>query len=583
MKKPPLKKPAGAIQFHGYFIALVAFLVIAVLGVSTSLIHNDTRYATATQSFGFEKGPNIKAYLMARYANTAFNLQEEARNYSQLLKNTPYDKDITQKAFHAQLYAGNMAQAIKLAHRLVKDEATPPPWQALFLLAIEAFKQKDYEKITQYLEKGKLLPREAVLFHLVELWSKVDSGQYTSVASLPLIPNLGWQNYLNHALVAEFLNSPAIAKSLYKKAWEKGGKTTDILNLYMQKPAHDTLGESAQKNHRAYIKDLSGTVGYTLFRPPYSEKKATGQKSIYHYFSEALYIYTKSLIDRGYHKLPVSFVQLIRHLDPNHTRASLVMVRHLRYQKKCPAALAVLDETQWKPPLRYEAQLEKILCLRDTGKDKSVMALVEKLVRTMPKNLLDRYFVETVSYAFQNNKSYTRQLNLYNQILTRARKSQEENWFFYFSRAEVLEKLDRWQEATKDLEVALVLSKDNPLVLNYLGYAWLSRNENMEKAIGLIKKAIQKDPKNPYIIDSLGWALYKQGKFDEAVTMLERAVNMLPDNHIINDHLGDAFWKSGRHIEARYQWKHARIFDSEKMLTASLNHKILHGLPKTTP
>ena len=67
-----------------------------------------------------------------------------------------------------------------------------------------------------------------------------------------------------------------------------------------------------------------------------------------------------------------------------------------------------------------------------------------------------------------------------------------------------------------------------------------------------------------YIVDSMGWVLYRLGDYEKAVQHLERAVELRPLDPIISDHLGDAYWKVGREHEARFQWRRALSLDPEK-------------------
>jgi Flp pilus assembly protein TadD len=73
----------------------------------------------------------------------------------------------------------------------------------------------------------------------------------------------------------------------------------------------------------------------------------------------------------------------------------------------------------------------------------------------------------------------------------------------------------------------------------------------------MLKRAVELRPTDGYIIDSVGWAYYRLGNFQEAVSWLERAIEQKPADPVINDHLGDAYWRVGRKLEARFQWQHA--------------------------
>ena len=61
-------------------------------------------------------------------------------------------------------------------------------------------------------------------------------------------------------------------------------------------------------------------------------------------------------------------------------------------------------------------------------------------------------------------------------------------------------------------------------------------------------------------MDSLGWVLYRLGRYDEAIEHMERAAELMPVDPVVNDHLGDVLWAVGRKTEARFQWKRALSF-----------------------
>ena len=116
-------------------------------------------------------------------------------------------------------------------------------------------------------------------------------------------------------------------------------------------------------------------------------------------------------------------------------------------------------------------------------------------------------------------------------------------------------------------------------MLNYLGYSWVDRGENLDEAFKMLHKAVELRPSDGYIVDSLGWGYYKLGKYDEAVKELERAIDLKPGDPTINEHLGDAYWRTGRKLEAHFQWNHARDLGPDPEDKAKILAKIDHGLP----
>ncbi len=122
------------------------------------------------------------------------------------------------------------------------------------------------------------------------------------------------------------------------------------------------------------------------------------------------------------------------------------------------------------------------------------------------------------------------------------------------------------------------LNPDQPQVLNYLGYSWVDQGMNLDRALEMIQKAVAASPNDGYIIDSLGWAYYRLGRYDEAVTQLEQAVKLRPNDPEINDHLGDAYWRVGRKLEARFQWNVAASVDEDGNVKARVAPKLADGL-----
>ena len=94
----------------------------------------------------------------------------------------------------------------------------------------------------------------------------------------------------------------------------------------------------------------------------------------------------------------------------------------------------------------------------------------------------------------------------------------------------------------------------------------------------MIRKAVKLQPRDGYIVDSLGWGYFRLKNYEEAVLELERAVLYRPEDPIINDHLGDAYWKVGRKTEAQFQWKRTLTLEPKNDLIRSVKEKLKYGL-----
>ena len=142
------------------------------------------------------------------------------------------------------------------------------------------------------------------------------------------------------------------------------------------------------------------------------------------------------------------------------------------------------------------------------------------------------------------------------------------------------ERLKQWDKAEADLRRALELKPGQPQVLNYLGYSFVELRTNMDEALDMIVRAVKAQPNDGYITDSLGWVLYRMGRYQEAVPHMERAAELVPVDPIINDHLGDVYWAVGRKREARFQWNRALSFDPEEQDAERIRRKLAVGLDK---
>jgi len=126
---------------------------------------------------------------------------------------------------------------------------------------------------------------------------------------------------------------------------------------------------------------------------------------------------------------------------------------------------------------------------------------------------------------------------------------------------------------------ALELQPEQPHVLNYLGYSWIDQGINLDEGMKMIKRAVEQRPDDGYIVDSLGWAYYRIGNYEDAVKHLERAIDLKPEDPTINEHLGDAYWRIGRTLEAKFQWAHARDLKPEPEELPKIEAKLENGLP----
>lgn len=141
---------------------------------------------------------------------------------------------------------------------------------------------------------------------------------------------------------------------------------------------------------------------------------------------------------------------------------------------------------------------------------------------------------------------------------------------FYFQygvaseQAGVLDKAAEMMKKTIELDPSAKIAAEAE---NFLGYMWVERNENLDEAGDLIRKAIETQPENGAFIDSLGWYLFKKGDYDKALTQLLHAEELTvkplrAEDAEILVHVGDTYQQLGKPGQALQYWQKALALDA---------------------
>jgi tetratricopeptide (TPR) repeat protein len=240
-------------------------------------------------------------------------------------------------------------------------------------------------------------------------------------------------------------------------------------------------------------------------------------------------------------------------------------------------ALQTVRAARVKAPNDYSLIRLEASVLTDTGRVEEAVKLIRGLVaKKLPVNPNTTNSGAEVSPMLYDDFS---NLLFVSQLYARAKKgslavaaaneahgiagSAERRQIAKLSLATAQEMTGSFTDAELTLRGILKESPGNPIALNNLGYFLVERNERLDEAVTLVKKALTVDPNNPSYIDSLGWAYFKLGKFIDAEKSLRSAVRFDSGSATIHEHLGDVLNKLGRQREARQSWQRALVLASE--------------------
>jgi Flp pilus assembly protein TadD len=274
------------------------------------------------------------------------------------------------------------------------------------------------------------------------------------------------------------------------------------------------------------------------------------------------------------------YLQLALYLNPNHALALTSLADIYEGMRKPELAIKTYERVSSASPLSHNARIQRALNLDQIERSDEAMA---DLARIVEGDATDREAIMALGNIQRARKKFAECGNTYTKAIDNIGKAQKTDWLVYYFRGICYERSKQWPKAEVDMKTALELSPDQPLVLNYLGYSWVDQHVNLEEGMKMIRRAVEQRADDGYIVDSLGWAYYRMGDFENAVKYLEQAVELKPEDPTINDHLGDAYWRVGRRLEAGFQWAHARDLKPEPEELEKILEKLKTGLAGDPP
>jgi len=291
--------------------------------------------------------------------------------------------------------------------------------------------------------------------------------------------------------------------------------------------------------------------------------------------ADAIYGVSTLVLAQGSGDIAMALSNMALNLRPDFPAATLVRAGALEQGGRLDEANAIYAKIPVDNPLVWTTRLRMAGNLDRLDRTDEAVALLRTMAKNHPGRT--RPLIDLGEILRRHNR-FTDSIEAYNQVLDIIPEIRPEHWVIFYSRGISFEQTDQWPKAEADFLKALELEPEQPLVLNYLGYSWIDQGQNLDRALDMIRKAVELRPRDGYIVDSLGWGLYRIGDFKGAVKSLERATMLLPADPLVNDHLGDALWRVGRVREARFQWQRALDLGPDADIKASIFDKLKSGL-----
>ncbi len=524
-------------------------------------------------------------YLAGRHAEQIRDYPAATSWFEKAIVADPESPELISRTFLMAVGAGNFDRARPLADKELQLDSTDA--LAQLVLVVDRLKAGDTAGALQHADT---LPHDGVHRFIAPLalaWTRMAAGDLpgADAAMQQLDKYNGFQPLKNFqlGLLYDFAGQPDKAEASFDKTLadnqQLNWRLTDaIANFYERHGKAD----KAKALYKKFMDQNSGSeIAQTVLaaRPPGMPKPLIASAT--DGLAEAMFDLASVLNQTETIDLALIYDRFALALQPDFRLAQLLLADVLATQDEPAQALAVLEQIPKSSPYSWSARLRAAACLDALDRSDEAIAQLKEMAAQEPKTIGADIQLGDI---LRNKKQFAEAGAAYNEAIERAAANgQPDRWALFYDRGVSYERAGQWQQAEADLEHAIELKPDQPLVLNYLGYSWIDKGIKLEQGVKMIEKAVELRPEDGYIVDSLGWAHYRMGDYAGAVEYLERAVELVPSDSTINNHLGDAYWRNGREIEARYQWRRALQFNPDKDDVAPIEAKLDHGLAPVSP
>src|SRR5438876_7108083 len=527
------------------------------------------------------------AYLAGRHAQERRDYAAAAAWFEDALKSDPESPELITRTFLMEASEGRFERARALAEKELRLDPTDAVAQLILLIdRVEAGDEAGA------LARAETLPADGLhrfLGPLARAWTRMGMGNLAdadaALRQLERFNGLAPLEFYQLGLLYDFAGYPDPAEDNFRKTLDAGGQlnwrlTDAIANFYERHGRADKAVALYQRFTRenAGSELAESALARTPAEPPAPLVPTTEDGLAEALFDLASVVNQPETID-----LALLYARSALELRPGMPLAELLLADVLSGQNKPEASLAILAQIPPSSPYSWSARLRIAANLEMLKRTEEAITQLKEMSAEAPRRA---GAVMQLGDLLRAKKRFSEAVEAYDEAMRRLTAAGiPERWSLFYSRGIALERSGQWKPSEADLLHALELKPDQPLVLNYLGYSWIDRGENLERGLKMVEKAVELRPEDGYIVDSLGWAHYRMGDYAGAVQYLEKGTELGPEDATLNDHLGDAYWQTGRLVEARYQWRRALQFGPPESEVKPIEAKLEHGLnlPATTP
>lgn len=597
-------------KFMIRFLFAVGFVTITVLACSRNIFNFNTgdEKVVVTPHFdknGYWKTDNFTikrnqdktfsyygtnslygAYLAARVAHLRQDFDNAAEYYKIVIDKDASNSNINRTVYVILSSLGQIKEATPYAQKEIElgnTESIAP-----LIVAIKDFADGKYAQSRENIMLIKDKAHTTLINPLFEAWAYAgEKNEEQAIASIDKIekdPALETMELFHKGMIYDYLGNKEKAQEMFGDIVKNHYQSVTyrllevITDFYVRNGDKDTAKKIFTRyNDNGLLSVLLDNIDHKI-ETTHENSPAiidTPQKGL----AEALFnigtIFRSSV---GGTEFAQIYIAAASYLNPDYDISKIALANVLEEIGLLKEANKYYQQVGKNSGSYFIARAKIIENLNTLKEYDEAEKQIKLLLEDYPDNT---QLLSDLGTIYGNMNRHDEAVDYYLKAIQSADTNDREIWPIYYALAVSYDKLNQKTKAEQNLQKALLLSNQNPDVMNYLGYSWLEQGRNIEQAAKMILEAYQKYPYEGHIIDSMGWIYFRLGMYTKAVEFLEQAAAMNPGNAVINDHLGDAYWLAGRKNEAVFQWNHALDLkeDADTLDKQKIKDKIENGIP----
>ncbi len=533
----------------------------------------------------FNKADRISNYLSGVLS---FNDNQYEESFSFLKKLNGLETshiNYSTKYLYSLINSGNINEAFNYSKKLEKKKLGS--FESYLITGLFYLKNSKIELAQKYFLKAKTVNSNFILNNYVSgslyNWSKLNDNSlnYASSELGKLNKRFNNLNRIQEVFLNCFFDNPN-TNNLFQKLISD--EKTDFSRYnYFYASFHANSGKLDEANEivKNALKLYPRNLLLNQYKIDLNQNNKVSNfncKNLGHVIAEVLYITANALSSQSIYPLSNFYLNLSKYLNKDFHFYNALLAENFYEIESFKEARRVYNNLSKKGKAFnwYSSKQIARIYVKENNIEKAI-----DIVSSAYENLSKKDLYETFDYAefLKNNEKFKEAIPYYSKIINEI----DDSHILYSEsrdgRGVAYERIGKWDKAEKDFIASLKSNPDQAYVINYLAYSWIEKGINIKKSLNMLEKANKLRMNDPYITDSLGWALFKLKRYEESKNYLQLAVKLLPGDPIVNDHYGDVLWKNGNEIQARYYWNFVlNLEKTEDELKRSIEKKLIKGL-----